>query len=444
VPIAGRSTRRHRAAVGAALVLAITSWLAAPAAALTLEEAVRLSLERNERARAAGETARAAGARVSRARSFLLPDLTVTGDWTRRSHETTRTVDGETSILNTRDGLEGRVTLRQTLFDARAWPLLKQAERSRDAADFDANEVRRGLAYETAELFLAVLTVDQVARAAAERFDLAESNEREVRVRFDTQLVSSNDVSRAELESATARRELVLAEGEARVARLALGQLLDLDIADSLVVPEALLAAAAAPPGRLESLEAEAVDRRPDIRADRARLAALDAAAGEPLMRYLPQVDVSATGWTTNESGFSGRDRDWTLGMGLTWPLFDGGDREATRSERRALARAAELELRHRERGVATEVASARVQLESRQASLAQAEVAVRAARRNAGEAGELYRRGLIRALEAVDARVQLFEAEVERAGAEFALALAWLDLRAALGLEPLDDMVTQ
>jgi outer membrane protein TolC len=417
---------------------------ATPSGALTLEDAVRLSLQRNERALAAGETSKAAGARVSRARSFLLPDLTVTGDWTRRSTETTRTVDGETSVLSSRDGLEGRVTLRQTIFDARAFPLLRQAERSRDAADLDAVDVRRGLAYETAEVFLAVLTAERVAEAASERLDLARRNEREVRIRFDTQLVSSNDVSRAELESATAERERVLAEGEARVARLALGQLLDLDVVDSLVVPEPLLRRAAEPPALLEALVAEAAERRPDIRAERARLAALEASAGEPLMRYLPQLDFNASGWTTNESGFSGRDRDWSLGMGLTWPLFDGGDREATRSERLAMARAAALELRSRERAVATDVAAARVQLESRQASLTQAEVAVRAARRNAAEAGELYRRGLIRALEAVDANVQLFEAEVERAGAEFALALAWLDLRAALGLEPLDDMVTQ
>ena len=428
----------------AALLAVAVATSASTASALTLEEAVRLALERNERSQAAGETARAAGARVSRARSFLLPDLTVTGDWTRRSQETTRTVDGETSVLNSRDGLEGRVTLRQTIFDARAWPLLTQAKRSRDAADLDAVEVRRQLAYETSEVYLAVLTADQVARAASERLDLAQRNEREVRIRFDTELVSSNDVSRAELESATAQRELVLAEGDARVARLSLGELLDLDIVDTLAVPEALLRRAAEPPALLESLVTEAAGRRPDIQAERARLAALDASAGEPLMRYVPQLDFSATAWTTNESGFSGRDQDWTLGMGLTWPLFDGGDREATRSERLALARAAALNLRNRERAVATDVAATRVQLESRQASLTQAEVAVRAARRNATEAGELYRRGLIRALEAVDANVQLFEAEVERAGAEFALALAWLDLRAALGLEPLDEMVTQ
>jgi hypothetical protein len=44
----------------------------------------------------------------------------------------------------------------------------------------------------------------------------------------------------------------------------------------------------------------------------------------------------------------------------------------------------------------------------------------------------------LATALEAIDANVQLFEAEVELARARLTLGLAFLDLRAGLGLDPL------
>jgi len=127
------------------------------------------------------------------------------------------------------------------------------------------------------------------------------------------------------------------------------------------------------------------------------------------------------------------------VALGLTWPLLTGGAIAADRAERSALARAAELQLQDLERQVSVEVASARVALESEQASLARAEVAVEVARRNAVETAELYRQGLARALEVVDANVQLFEAEVERAGAQYALARALLELRAARGLDPLE-----
>jgi outer membrane protein TolC len=203
---------------------------------LTLEESIALSLARNERARAADEATRAAGARVARARSFLLPDLTLLGDYTRRSHETRRTVDGSTSILQSRNGLAGRATLDQTIFDAQAWPLLSQARRAHEAAGQQGRDVKRKLAYETAATFLTALGNEQVERAAAERLDLAERNLEEIRVRFDAQLVGSNDVTRAELEVASAERELVRAHGTALTGKLNLGYLLDAGIEDSLAV----------------------------------------------------------------------------------------------------------------------------------------------------------------------------------------------------------------
>jgi outer membrane protein TolC len=157
------------------------------------------------------------------------------------------------------------------------------------------------------------------------------------------------------------------------------------------------------------------------------------------LARYLP--DLVATGTARSSAGSVNdvRDQDWTAGLSLRWEIFDGGGREAERSERVALARAAGLALENLERTAANEMETARVDLESQQASLTRSRVAVEAARKNAVEATELYRRGLTRALEVVDANVQLFEAEVGQAGSEFALALSYLNLRSALGLDPLE-----
>jgi outer membrane protein TolC len=81
----------------------------------------------------------------------------------------------------------------------------------------------------------------------------------------------------------------------------------------------------------------------------------------------------------------------------------------------------------------------ARVALESQQASLAHAEVAVDAATQRERD-GRLYRRGLVRALEVVDANVQLFEAEVERVGAQYRMAIDFLALRQATGFDVFEE----
>lgn len=409
------------------------------AAALTLEESIAQALDRNELAAAADEQTRAADARVAKARSFFFPDLTLLGESTRRSHETTRTVDGETTTLQRRDALEARVTVSGTIFDAQAFPLLAAARRAREAARFGALDAKQRLAHETARAFLVAWNAEHVASAADERLVLARRNLEEVRVRFGAELIGSNDVTRAELEAASAEREEVLARGSARTARVELGHLLDLEVTDELTTPESLLDEAADP--IVEGVPIPADPKlRPDILAERARVAALRASASEPRRRYLPDLGYTGTAWKTNESGFSERDEDWSLGLNLTWDLFDGGEREADRGERTALARAASLDLVRLERRVDADVEEAKIALDSEQASLARAEVAVDAARRNAAETTELYRQGIARALEVVDANVQLFEAEVGRAGARSALAIAFLDWRAALGLPPLDE----
>ncbi|HEU4725478.1 MAG TPA: TolC family protein [Candidatus Eisenbacteria bacterium] len=414
------------------ILLAAASFPAA-ARALTLEEAVAKALERNEVARAADEDAKAASATAKRARAFLLPTITATGEYRLSGSK------GESPFLDGSDRRTATARVEQTLFDARAWPLLRQAVKGSDAVRWGAADTKRRLAFQTAESFLAALSADEVARAAAERMDFANRNLSEVKLRFEGGLVGSNDVTRAELEAATAEREVVRASGAAQNSILFLANLLHEEVTDSLALPDSLLSRAARPvaPG---SLDVEAAGkRRPDLVAERARVASLRAGAWEPLFRYLPRISAFGTTRAIDGTRPSGSDGDWSVGLSGTWDIFDGGNRESERAARAATARSASLGLQNLERRVALDVESARVTLESEQASVVRAFVAVEAARRNATETNELYRRGLARALEVTDANVQLFEAEVERARAQFSLALAYLNLRSALGWGPLD-----
>ena len=58
-------------------------------------------------------------------------------------------------------------------------------------------------------------------------------------------------------------------------------------------------------------------------------------------------------------------------------------------------------------------------------------------ARKNAAETAELYRQGLASALQVADANVSLFDADVALVRQRFNLGVAFLNLEAALGLDP-------
>ncbi|HEU5162742.1 MAG TPA: TolC family protein, partial [Thermoanaerobaculia bacterium] len=331
-------------------------------------------------------------------------------------------------------------TVSQTLFDARAFPLLRQARYSFQAAKLASAETRRQVGYEAADAFIITLSHEQFVAAAERRRQFAEESLRDARARFEAGLVSSNDVTRSELELATAERGLAQATGDAEAAYLELGNLLVEPVTPPLAAPDSLLASAAIIDPDPDVAIARAGEQRLDLLALEQSAAALRQFAAEPSRRVIPRFNFVGQYRATNEGGLSGRTQDGSAAVTMAWPLFDGGDRWAERAERLALVREAELGAAALGRDIELEVRSAAVALRTERASLRAATIAAKAARKNLDETSELYRQGLTGALEVADATTQLFAAEVEEARARYALARAWLVYRAATGLDPLPE----
>ncbi|MCU0286596.1 MAG: TolC family protein [Acidobacteria bacterium] len=404
---------------------------------LTLESAVQAALNHNERAAIAAQRIIAADATIMRGRSIFFPTLTLSGSYTRRPFEVTRELDGQEIIIQSLNALAGSVVVNGLLLDFRSFPLYRQLKLEAKSEKADSVESKRRLTFEVSAAFLSVLGVEQVVKAAEQRFNYASQNFKASRARYEAQLVSVNDVTRAELEYATAEKGIISAIGGVENARLQLELLMGTKIEGALLNPEHLLLQAESPPLTPGPLIAEAQGRRYDLKALRWHAQAQHAWALEPYLRWLPSFSFNGQYRFTNESGFSGRKTTWSLSIGTNWTIFDGFTRIAEARERKALAAIADLDLRANLRKVEVDVRSALVTLANQQASLKQSTVALEVARKNASETAELYRQGLIGALEAADANVRLYEAEVDFIRERYGLALAFLNLRLAIGLDP-------
>jgi outer membrane protein TolC len=280
-----------------------------------------------------------------------------------------------------------------------------------------------------------------VVQAAVQRHAFAQSNRDAAQARYDAQLTGINDVTRAELELATAERELTNARGAQQTAELQLEFLLNTPITQPLQTPVELEDAAGHTAFQPEALLRIAEQRRLDLASARSRADALEAWATEALLRIAPAVSANAQYRATNEAGFSGKSTTWSIGAVLSWTLFDGGAWMADRSERLSTAKAADYQALEIARKIRVDIRSAIVGLTNAQAALKQSGVALDAARKNASETSELYKQGLTSALASADANVRLFEAEVAFAGANYAVMAAYLDMRHICGLEPLGDV---
>ena len=410
---------------------------------LSLRDAIALSLQNSERTLASLERIDAAEARVWRARSMFLPTISLTGIYQRRPFEVVRSLGStaESVVIQRIDALSATMNASLMLFDARTFPLFAQARSDRDANVSDAMNTTRLLKYEVANAFLQVLSMDRVLQAAQQRHAYAESNREAAHARYAAQIVGVNDVTRADLELATAERELTNARGARETASLQLEFLVNADIQQALEQPVELQSSAEHASFDASALLRVAREHRPDLLAAQARANAQHAYALEALLRLAPAVSANAQYRATNEAGLSGKSTSWYVGATLSWNVFDGGLWVADRNERVSNARAADYQAQEIMRKVRVDIRSALVALTNAQAALKQSSVALEAARKNAAESTELYKQGLASALEAADANVRLFEAEVGYASANYNVIAAFLGIRQVVGIEPFDDI---
>lgn len=431
---------RRGAAAFLCLALIAGPLLAVEDNPLTLETAIKLALERNERSLATKETVASAEAAVTRARAYFLPAINATANYTRRPFEVSRVVGNTNIVVQKFNALSGVASLNLTLFDAKSLPALNSANANRRSAVAAATETRRQLSFEVGQAFLATLGIGQVLEASRHRYDYAKQYLDAARARYSAGLASVNDVTLAELEFATAEVGVTQNQGQVRTSILELGHLLDAPdaVKGTLVIPEFLIEAAQAGAADADKLVVEARTRRLDLVSLEWLAKAQHALVLEPQLRWLPSLALTGQYRYTNEAGLTGQTTNWNVGMSLSWSIFDGFTRNADYRDRKAQATLADLDVLASTRQVELDVRQALVSLDSQRASLKQAKVAHEAAIKNATETSELYRQGLASALQVADANVRLFEAEVALVGERFGLGVAFLNLEAALGLDPL------
>lgn len=400
-------------------------------ASLTLEDAVREALAHNERALKAPLRVTAAEGQLERARSAFLPSLNAGG---------TGTLGASADRSGSHLSASGAVTLNQPLLNLSAIPLYRSSRHQLDAERFGAEQDRRQLAFDTARAFLVVLTSERVLEAANRRSERARANQQNAEARAQAQIASTNDVTRAIIETAAASREVAQAQGNLARAYLSLGFLAGRPIAGPLATPDRTTHAAETAGFSTEDLVRLGEAQRPDVRSAQARTAALRESAKEPLFRIAPTLGLSGQVRVGTGAVAPEPFHDESVQLSLNWALYDAGARYGDRKTRLAQAESQALDERQLRRSIATDIGLALASLQAARESFRIADVAVAAAQRNTGEAELLYKQGLARAIELVDANARRFEAEVGRATAKLAMEQAYLELRFALGLGPVGD----
>ncbi len=427
-----RTPLRLAAAVAALCIPVVVAPAVAQEAAgmrrVTLEEAVRLALERAPAAVAARSAVQIAGADVLEARGAWLPSLNASTSFTNSSNER---FDQSTGRLVS-ESYTAQLQASYELFaGGRRWAERNRALAGLQAAEAEGRAQRFATILATTELFYEAAAADQIIQAAAQRLERARRQLEFAETRLRVGTATRSDVLRAELETGNAEIALIDAETTLRSSRLELGRQLGLESGAEPAEGALPESAPALPP--VSDLVAWATDRSPEVVASAAVLDAARASRWAAVGSYLPTLRASG-GYDWLAIDFPPDDRSWSLRLTASLPLFDNFGREAEIARASADQRLAEAEARDAAIGVRVAVENSAREIEAAERRTGIARRAVDLAREDLRVVEERYRIGSATILDLQASQVALAEAEIDVVRSRQSLGVAVASLEAVLG----------
>lgn len=415
-----------------------------PPVSLSLARAVSVAADTAPAVRLAELRTTEAEARVRQARGNLLPSLSAAAgavDQTRNRQTfgiSFPSAPGEpaaSDLIGPYTVYDARVRAAVPVFDPAAVARVRVqraavagTEADRDAAAEQARQ-RAAVAYVRAERAEATVT------ARREDVRLAEELVSLARAQLERGVAAGIDVTRAQTQVATARGLLSVAQNQASQAQVELARALGADpatrfnLADTLAIGAVQSAAPATAPAAV----ATALERRPELRAEAARLRTAQAGSRALRAERLPRVDVTA------DYGFSGVEPvdgigTYQLGVQVSMPLWDGNRRQAREAEQAAVAAEAGVRSVDIREQVAAEVRSALLDVASAQEQTEIAAERLRLAQEELSQSRERFANGIAGNIEVINAQQSLVRAKDAVIDAGFATASARVALARATG----------
>ena len=410
---------------------------------LSLKQAVEIALapDGNTRVRLAALAIDQSKTRQAQARGALLPNIdgAVTGqNFTRNlkafgiSFPSNIPGFSQPTIVGPITNFDARLSANMTVFDFSAWKRLDTAKTGVAAAQAEAESTRNTVADAVARAYVAALRTEAALQVAKANLTLAESLRKLALDQKEAGTGTGIEVLRAEVQIANERQRQTLIENENRRAHLQLARLLnlgldkDLDLTDSLVLPETTVPA-------LEEALTAARENRKDLSAQSLRMEISRRSYAAVKWERLPSIqafgDYGAIGLDV-ESAVGTR----AYGASLRIPIFDGGRRDARRAEAGILLKQDELRTADLRKQVELDV---RLALDAVTASAQQVRVSeegLQLAERELAQAQRRYQGGVTSNIEVVDAQTRTERARDNRIMALFQYNQARIDLATSMG----------
>jgi outer membrane protein len=429
------SRRIQRILSGMLVIFALLSMdsiaIAATVPQYRLSDLLQRALDRAEQIQQARESVYITRKTKSKALSVLQPSVTAFGDATRYAHKE--------FYMGNRITPESEVTWgvrmdQSFTLNGKELTALKIAKTDIQRSEYELDATTEGYLFGIAKAFYDVLKAQEAVAISEANVHRLETQVNSVKARLKLEEVAQTELFRTNAELSGAEKDLIVAQNQLRLARAVLSRLVDLPETFELVTPPDTTIADEAV--GLKTLKRKALDNRAEMQA--LNLAVQLAADEVKFTRgdYWPSVGL--TGMYANSDAKPSEPYEpvesLSIGVNLTFRIYDGGLRRANLEQALARQRQAEQRQRDTARAVGVEVEQAYLNLSTRKSTLTALEEQLRFAQENFKAVERQFKYGLANSVDVVDANTLLTTAERQLADARLSLAFSRLELERATG----------
>lgn len=408
---------------------------------ITFLQAIREGLDANLNLAAKQREVASGAAQIPLARADLLPQIDVGVQGVQIDKDRAAASQGSVAEKT----VDGSVTLRQLIWSERPHANLAIQKHFQTALEKSLEQLRLDITLEIAVAYVNVLKARALERLQKNNLDVTRSNLKLAEVRTKIGYSGLSDVYRWQSEQATDRQAVVEARNNRTIAEIALNQLLhrpleepvqvqDLDPqAPVIFTSDARIMRFIENPADFATLRDYLVLRgfelSPDLQSVAAGIKAQRRSFRSAVNRYRsPTMALTGTAREIFSKDGAGSDNsalarlssdgapddtEWTVGVSLSYPLFEGGSKSAEVEQTRQALLQLGLEQKALQEKIEQNIRSALRQAFVSRTSIQLSRIAAHSAQRNMDIITDAYSRGTASVIDLLDAQTAALAADI-------------------------------
>jgi outer membrane protein TolC len=413
---------------------------------ISLDACIRIAFKKHPQIKEAIAMKNAAGARLTRAKSNFYPNVSLGSSYRRSESKNTSTSQGVLLpvSVNKSDSYYNGISVSQLLYDfGRTGYRVMAASENLKAANYDLLTDVDQIILNIREAYFVAVAAEKTLDVQRETVRQQELHLKQARGFYQIGTRSRIEVTKAEVDLANARLELIKAGNNVDLTRVILANAIGIAENFNYSLDDQVRMA------ELDLDSTKAVEYARSKRPEMLRYAALENSYNASLSlaraNYMPSVNgTSSLGYQDNRLIF--RDFFWGWGVNLSFDIFTGGEKAGALQEARFNLEALQAQKDRQWHTIFQEVQKAFLSLEEARSSITVLEKTLDQARENFALAQGRYEVGLSDNLEFNDAQVLFQKAQINliRAILDYQVARARLEKATGmtlLGKELIDDM---